>query len=56
MAKLLEARGAEVAHLIIMDSYRISEEFEFGEAQLAEFKKGIKRTFIQAYWLGHSGR
>ncbi|HRH75719.1 MAG TPA: amino acid adenylation domain-containing protein, partial [Cellvibrionaceae bacterium] len=41
VAKLLEARGAEIAHLIIMDSYRISEEFEFGEAQLAEFKKEL---------------
>lgn len=41
VAKQLEQRGHQVNHLVIMDSYRISEQFEFGDEHLAEFEKEL---------------
>ncbi|PHV12432.1 non-ribosomal peptide synthetase/type I polyketide synthase [Chitinimonas sp. BJB300] len=41
VAKVLEQRGREVSQLVIMDSYRISEHFEFGDEHLAEFEKEL---------------
>lgn len=41
VAKELESRGHRVNKLIMMDSYRISEQFEFGDEHLAEFEKEL---------------
>ncbi|MFF8611005.1 thioesterase domain-containing protein [Streptomyces sp. NPDC015346] len=40
-AKGLERRGREVADVVITDSYRISESFEFGDHHLAAFEHGL---------------
>ena len=41
VAKLLHTRRHELSQLVIMDSYRITEHFEFGDEQLAEFEKEL---------------
>lgn len=41
IAKMLEKKGRQVDHVVILDSYRIAEKFEFGEQHLAEFEKEL---------------
>lgn len=41
VAKELESRGHRINKLIMMDSYRISEQFEFNDDHLAEFEKEL---------------
>lgn len=41
VARELEERGCTVEQVLIMDSYRISEQFEFGDEQLKEFEKEL---------------
>ncbi len=42
VAKVLEARGATVDHVVILDSYRIAEAFEFKDQHLAEFEAELR--------------
>lgn len=42
VAKHLEKRGHAVDHVVILDSYRIAEAFDFGEQHLAEFEKELR--------------
>lgn len=42
IAKALEARGENVDHLVILDSYRIADTFEFKDEHLAEFEAELR--------------
>lgn len=50
VAKELESRGHRLSQLIMLDSYRISEEFEFTEHHLREFEKELS-----AHLFKHTG-
>ncbi|GAB7046310.1 non-ribosomal peptide synthetase/type I polyketide synthase [Catenuloplanes indicus] len=41
VAKELEGRGRTVPHVIIVDSYRVAETFEFGPEQFAAFEREL---------------
>jgi hybrid polyketide synthase/nonribosomal peptide synthetase FtdB len=41
VAKVLQKRGQKVEKVVIMDSFRIVEHFEFGEEHLKEFEKEL---------------
>ncbi len=47
VGKELERRGRCLKKLIIMDSYRISEEFEFGEQHLREFESELSEHLMK---------
>lgn len=47
VAKELEKRGKKVAKVVIMDSYRISEHFEFGDEHLAEFESELSEHLLK---------
>jgi hybrid polyketide synthase/nonribosomal peptide synthetase FtdB len=47
VAKLLEERGRQVSHVIIIDSFRILENFDFGEEQLKEFEKELSEHLLR---------
>lgn len=42
VAKLLEARGMQIAHLVIMDSYRIAGTFVLQDEHMAEFELELR--------------
>lgn len=42
IAKTLEARGKSINHVVIMDSYRIAETFEFKDEHMAEFELELR--------------
>ncbi|REE98557.1 non-ribosomal peptide synthetase/type I polyketide synthase [Thermomonospora umbrina] len=46
-AKELERRGRDVTHVIIMDSYRISEPFELGSEDFAEFERELAEHLLR---------
>lgn len=48
VAKVLEARGEQVAHVVIMDSYRIAETFVLQDEHIAEFELEL-RSHLQKH-------
>ena len=47
VAKELERRGQKLNKLVIMDSYRISEHFEFGDEHLREFEGELSEHLLK---------